>query len=210
MHQKSSFILALTLLVSCRPAPNMEAAQEEVAVIHQTFEKAVTAVSKNDLKDLEFYVKRFRNDTSSLLSRAIHNDKQRFHLYSAPDSLFFLQSFSQVGLPINKEFVEKMDVDSLFASLIKSFGTTIKVKLKTKTLSYQILSKESLKENKNFNGMLKFSRVMFNKSRTKACYYFEQSILIGLERGWAMGTVVFAEKKNGKWVYLKDKYLFIT
>ncbi len=212
MRKFAPFILIFLFLLSCKHETSLTNVKDELAVIHQTFEKATTGMSKNDYKDMKKYMQRFRNDISNtVLNDSLRNSaKKRIHVYLAEDSLFSLQSFSQFKIPIYEEFIAKMDVDSLFTSLIDSHQKSVKIDLKTETPFYQIITKEALKDKSNYNGTLRFSRVVFNKKRTKACYYFEQNILLTPDRGWDMGTVVFAEKKNGKWMYVKDEYLFIS
>lgn len=202
-------IIAVGLFSSCSQQPKIENIKEEIFVITSTFYKATYAMSKNDHLDMMRFGPLFPPAGSPKFTitsdTALRAGK---HLFLADDSLFSIRSFkffSPKALA-NKE----INPDSIYQLLWSRTHKSIKANFVIDSISYQISNDKSIKKNEDFNGTLTFSRVVFNKEKNKACYYFEQYILIGTSRGWGVGNVVYAELKNGKWVFVREENIWIV
>ncbi|WP_316786102.1 hypothetical protein [Pedobacter frigiditerrae] len=202
-------IIAVGLFSGCTQQPKIENMEEEILVIHSTFYKATYAMSKNDHHDMMRFGPIFPPAGSPKFK--ITNDtalRAGKHLFLAEDSLFSINSFRFFSPKVrtNKE----INPDSIYQLLQSRTHKSLKANFSIDSISYRISDDKSLKKNEDFNGTLTFSRVVFNKQKNKACYYFEQYILIGTSRGWGVGNVVYAEKKNGNWVFVKEENIWIA
>lgn len=209
MRQIFILIIAVGFFSSCSQQPKIENIEEEILVINSTFYKATYAMSKNDLHDMKRFGPLFPPAGSPKFKitadTALRAGK---HIFLADDSLFSIGSFkffSPKALA-NKE----INPDSIYQLLRSRTHKSLKANFVIDSISYQISNDKSVKKNKDFNGTLTFSRVVFNKNKNKACYYFEQYVLIGTSGGWGMGNVVYAELKNGNWVFVRDENIWIA
>lgn len=186
-------------LLSCRAKDYTE----EILVIHQTFEQATVAVSDNDLHDMMRFGPKFPPASAPAFIASDTLKRAGKHLYLATDSLLPIKSF---------RFGPKNATGALEKLLLANNQHSIYVKLTSKNKTYQIANKldTSIRHHPDFNGNLSFSHVVFNEDRTQACYYFEQSKLIGESKGWGMGTLVFATKQNGIWVFTRVEEIWIV
>ncbi|KQS35411.1 hypothetical protein ASG14_14620 [Pedobacter sp. Leaf194] len=99
----------------------------------------------------------------------------------------------------------------------KSIKKTVPFRFKAFKNSKDMVGFEIIKASKNvaeldsnYNGNLTFSRVIFNKEGNLAKYYFEQGKMVGIGRGWGMGTYIYAKKIKGIWVFDKKEEVWIT
>jgi len=184
-------ILILILCISCQKTDvkRPENVNEEITVILNTFENGVVWVSKNDFKDMHLQAKNLPN-------KAV----KRRRKYTITDSLLSLKKFKsfrfdKIGENVKKtclfEFVPVKNANPNGFEIIK-------------------MDKEIARKDFDYNGNLTFSRVIFNLKRNRAKYYFEQSILFSAERGWGMGTYIYAKKINNIWVFDKKDLVWIT
>lgn len=196
-------------LFSCVQQPNKENVKEEILVIHSTFYKATYAMSKNDWHDAMRFGPMFPPAGSPKFKISPDTTlRAGKHLYLAEDSLFSISSFRFFNPKALTN--KKISPDSIYQLLGSRAHQSIKASFIIDTISYKITNDKFIKDNGDFNGDLKFSRVIFNENKTKACYYFEQYVSIGISRGWGMGVVVFAEKRNGKWIFVNVKEIWIA
>lgn len=184
-------IIILIFCISCRntDVKRPENVNEEVTVILNTFENGIVWVSKNDFKDMYLQTKNLPNKVV-----------ERRRKYTITDSLFSIRKFK--------------------TSLFDKIGENVK-----KTCAFQFVPVKSANPNGfeiirmdkaiarsdyDYNGNLTFSRVIFNHKRNRAKYYFEQSILFSAQRGWGMGTYIYAKKINSIWIFDKKELVWIV
>ncbi|WP_421945949.1 hypothetical protein [Pedobacter sp.] len=162
---------------------------EEVQVILNTFENGIIAVSENDFKVMHAKIHQIH-------TKAIKSVRK----YTVTDSLLSMSEFQYFNRTY-KLIPTKTTVPFEFKASKHSFSRNFEI-IK--------ISRKEAKLDSNYNGNLTFSRVIFNKERNKAKYYFEQSKLIGLRGVWGMGTYIYAKKVNGVWIFDKEEELWIT
>ncbi|WP_316802070.1 hypothetical protein [Pedobacter nototheniae] len=162
---------------------------EEVTVILNTFENGIVWVSKNDFKEMYLSAKQLP-----------YTPVKRRRKYTVTDSLFSMNKFRSLYYEKQGKYIKKS-----IAFPFQLFKTT-------NIDGFEIIntSKKNAESDVNYNGNLTFSRVIFNKERNRAKYYFEQSILISKDRGWGMGTYIYAKKVKGIWVFEKEDEVWIT
>lgn len=201
--------IVVTLFSSCIEQSKTENVSEEILVIQSTFHKATYAMSKHDQHDMMRFGPKFPPAGSPkhkiTKDTALRGGK---HLFLAEDSLFSISSFRFFSPKAQEDKI--INPDSIYQLLQSRLHQSIKANFVIDTLSYQITNEKSIKKNGDFNGTLTFSRVVFNKKKNKACYYFEQYLLIGASRGWEMGSVVYAEKRKGKWFFVREDGIWIA
>lgn len=187
-------ILAISLLFGCKPKETKvikvkENVNEEVQVILKTFANGIVWVSENDFKEM--------NAGNHNLP---HKKLNRIRKYTTTDSLLSINDFKSLGY-LKTEKKVKGTVAYFFCGLKES-----------NLNGYEIIKENIVvaRRDSNYNGNLTFSRVIFNKERNRAKYYFEQVKLIGESRGWGMGTYIYAKKVNGIWVFDKKEDAWIT
>ncbi|GAA4214554.1 hypothetical protein GCM10022289_48270 [Pedobacter jeongneungensis] len=189
---KSAFIIIT--LIFCFGCQNgkpekEENVNEEVTVILNTFEKGIVWVSKNDFKDMYPEAKNLP-----------HKEVKRRRKYSVTDSLFSVNQFKSLAYEKHGKYVK-----NTVAFRFKPFKSI-------NSDGFEIINTNigTVKSDLNYNGNLTFSRVIFNKARNRAKYYFEQSIMISEYRGWGMGTYIYAKKINGQWVFDREDQVWIA
>lgn len=192
---KNAFlIIAILLLSGCKPEVTKvpekhENVNEEVKVILNTFSNGIVWVSKNDFKEMHA-----KNHNLQ------HKKVNRIRKYTTTDSLLSMNDFKSLDYQETKK--------KLNGTVAYSFKA-----LKESNLNGYEIIKENImvaRKDSNYNGNLTFSRVIFNKQRNKAKYYFEQYKVVGERRGWGTGTYIYAKKVNGVWVFDKKEEAWIT
>ncbi|RZK18932.1 MAG: hypothetical protein EOO86_08880 [Pedobacter sp.] len=187
---KKAFIIISILCLGCqyKSAEKQEIISEEIQVILNTFEIAVTAVAENNFEDLKAEIRNIP-----------YRKVNRMHKYTVKDSLLSMDSFKFSHYEKKGKHIKK------------TVGYDFK-KIHTKKYSFKILKIDVkiAESDPDYNGHLTFSRVVFNKQRNRARYYFEQSKLIGMGRGWGMGVYIYAKKVNGIWVFDKEEDVWIA
>ncbi len=171
---------------------------DEIAVLQQTFYKTTVMMAENHLADLKYDMPRFlpNVDTITYFKKPPnYKQKMGIPIYYIVDTLYNVDRY--------KFAPTSGDSSKLVQQLLKSKAPKINVVFKSDTLNY-FLSKRKLryKENGNYNGEMRFSRVVFNEDKTRACYYLTQYYNIG-SRGWGMGSFVIAEKRKNGWFVLR-------
>ena len=188
---KKAFIIVSILCMGCqyKSAEKPEIINEEIQVILNTFEIAVTAVSENDFEDLKAEIK---NIPYKKVTRA--------HKYTVKDSLLSMDRFKFSHYEKKgKHRKETVGCD------FKKFHGIKKYSFKILEIDMKIAESDP-----DYNGHLTFSRVVFNRQRNRARYYFEQSKLISVGRGWGMGVYIYAKKVNGIWIFDKEEDAWIA
>lgn len=192
--------LMATVFSGCQSFGRLD---EEVQVIHQTFEQATVGVSENDFHNMLRLGPSFPPPGANPLAKRDTALRKVRHLYEATDSLFNPAHFKSMPNKFDHALANRLAQTSLRSEFAE---------LAINETDYQLVKanhQSTLFLDKNFNGKLSFSRVVFNENRTEACYYFEQSRKIS-HGGWGMGTLVFATKKDGRWIFKRAKEIWIT
>ena len=201
-------LITLTVLISCKT--QVEDASEEVLVIQQTFEKAVYAMSKNDWEYARPFIRKFPPlGESSNTSKKIYTEKPTKHFYIVNDTLFNTKHFLLFSKTLKTDNKILLHPDSIEQILKQGKLKSLTAKLVIDTSAYATKTDSSFAKNKNFNGSVSFSRVVFNSKRNIACYYMSQHLNMG-GRGWGMGTIVFAKKQKGKWIFVREEEIWIA
>ncbi|MFC4212182.1 hypothetical protein ACFOWA_13370 [Pedobacter lithocola] len=207
-----TFIL-LVFCSGCRYETSeiQENVDEEVQVILNTFENAAVAVSENDSEELRRTKVRFppKGSKEINLSKIPKVPLNRKHLYLTNDTLneisqklFNNLSSKQRGIIIHPDSI---------GEILKNTNLKFSpANLTTNSKKYEIRNDSSVIHDRNFNGNLIFTRVVFNKNKTRACYVFSQSKKVGYQNFWSMGTIIYAMKVNGIWVFDREEELWIT
>ncbi len=199
---KKIYLICLMAIGACGCQP-LNSLDEEILVIHQTFEQATVGVSENDFHNLVRFGPTFPPPGAKPLAKRDTALREARHLYEATDSLFNPKHFKYLPAKFDHVLAKRLvetSLESEFAELAKNESGYELVKTNARSALFL---------DKNFNGKLSFSRVVFNADRTEACYYFEQSRKIS-HGGWGMGTLVFAIKKDGKWIFKSAEEIWIT
>jgi len=191
---KNTILIALILFFGCKEKKSQKPqnVNEEVQVILNTFQKGIVWVSKDDFKDMSAQILAERNHLT-------YKIREKIRKYTVTDSLLSMREFKYSGS------------DTVGKHLKKTLPLQFKA-LKDSLKGYEIIRK-SLKIaelDSNYNGNLTFSRVIFNKERNRAKYYFEQYKMVSEHRGWGMGTYIYAKKVNGIWVFDKIDEVWIA
>ncbi|RYE35833.1 MAG: hypothetical protein EOP42_05570 [Sphingobacteriaceae bacterium] len=107
----------------------------------------------------------------------------------------------------------RVKLDTIFFNLEKKLYTDLYPKQAAKIAGlmigdYILKSIDSIPQLKEVSKRyLKFSRVVFNLNHTKACYYIDYSYP---DHHSGNGDILYAEKKNGKWVLIYRDLNWIT
>lgn len=65
---------------------------------------------------------------------------------------------------------------------------------------------DNISKNEGFMGFFEFSRVAFNKTYSKACFYFARHM--GPKSGG--GEIIFVEKRNSKWTIVERNMIWVS
>jgi|GEM_PF-1393295 len=206
---KNVIVILLVFCFGCRygTSEDKENVNEEVQVILNTFENAAVAVSENDFDELRRTMVRFRPKGSKgiNLSKIPKVPLYRKHLYLTNDTL------NETGQKLSsKQKSMSIHPDSIGEILKSTKLKFLPANLTTNTKKYEIRNDSSVIHDRNFNGSLIFTRVVFNKNKTRACYVFSQSKKVGYQNFWSMGTIIYAKKVSGIWVFDREEELWIT
>ena len=210
---KNVIVILLIFCFGCgyETHENRENVDEEVQVILNTFENAVIAVSENDFDELRRAMVQFRpkGGKEINLSKIPKVPINRKHLYLTNDTL------NETGQKLSNNLSSKSIAISIHPDSIGEILKNTKLKflpanLTTNSKKYEIRNDSSVIHDRNFNGNLIFTRVVFNKNKTRACYVFSQSKKVGYQNFWSMGTIIYAKKVNGVWVFDKEEGLWIS
>ncbi|HEX2395375.1 MAG TPA: hypothetical protein VHI78_08515 [Bacteroidales bacterium] len=184
--------------------------KEELIVINSTFLKAIdTSYSK-----FPPLPRRNINNGNITRSESINTNKQvtniRLILY-VNDTLKSMQMLNvqRVTYSLEKKILETKLHDSIFFimydKLFDYFLPYKKIILDsiTNTGKFELIPtylRDDLNGEYRVIGEINYSRVIFNRERTKACYYF--SFICGI--GCGHGYTLFLEKKNNKWEIITE------
>ena len=113
-----------------------------------------------------------------------------------------------------KSFIMNFSVDSSFIPLLKELyklneAKSIDLKNITNRGRFEIHPLDETKEvNGNFKrvGYLRYSRIAFSKNLDRACFYFD--FLNSPLNGY--GLIVFLEKRQGKWIIIGQREMWIA
>jgi hypothetical protein len=208
--KKRWIFIALILLFSCINHSriidkNLE--KHEYEILSELFSDLTRPISPFTPKDTTLEaIKIFESEYKTWIS------KNAFDLY-INDSLI---------VP-HKDSYLSFDIDSSFKIMYKKlfYDTTLKIKkfnlsnLPVRT-NFKLIPihpdptsdtlYETLSRNEKFMGLFEFSRIEFNESFTKACFYFARHM--GPKSGG--GEIIFVEKINGKWTIYERKLIWVS
>lgn len=189
---KNIIVILLVFCFGCKykSPEKQENVNEEVQVILNTFAKGIYWVSENDFKNMHAEIHHLP------LKKA-----KRIRKYTVTDSLLSMREFT-----FSHSDTAGKSIKKTVSFRFKSFKNS------KDTVGFEIIkaSEKVAELDSNYNGNLTFSRVIFNKERNRAKYYFEQSKMVGISRGWGMGTYIYAKKIKGIWVFDKKEEVWIT
>ncbi len=188
--------LAICLIAfGCQDGANIKS---EIAVIQQTFYETTVMMAENDRADSKYDIPRFlpNVDTVTYFTKPPnYKQKMGVPIYYMVDTLYNVDGY--------KFSVRAGDSSKLVQQLLKSKLPRINAVFKSDSLNYYASGiKLGYNENGNYNGEVRFSRVVFNEDQTQACYYLTQYYDLG-SRGWGMGMFIIAEKRKSGWVVLR-------
>ena len=203
-------ILALTFLSSC---------VQHSTIPEKTLEKNEYELISDLFSDLTRPLPRFEPEDTTKDAMELFNLKYESWVY---ENVFELYINDSLVSP-DKDFYDLIDLNPSLDSLYKSLFQD--KTLKSKRFNLSLLPErsnfklipihpdltsdtlyESISKNEAFMGFFEFSRIAFNKSYSKACFYFARHM--GPTSGG--GEIIFVEKKNKKWTIVERKMIWVS
>jgi len=187
-------VITVLFLFGCTPKATKELnvkenVNEEVEVILNTFENGIVWVSENDFEEMH-----------AEIHHLPYKKNKRLRKYTITDSLLSMNDFKFFNNQKNKKEIKN------------TIAYPFKVTKKQTPNGFEIIKEKialAIKD-RNYNGHLTFSRVIFNKKRDRAKYYFEQTKFVSVRSSWGMGACIYAQKVNGIWMFDKKEDTWIT
>nr|WP_320021247.1 hypothetical protein [uncultured Draconibacterium sp.] len=141
-------------------------------------------------------------------------DTSRLIVFFKDSLIAYPTSERQTDILEPKNFASNFPVDISYIFLIKklysqAISKSIDLRKITEIGKYKILPVseiETLEGNYKKIGVVRYSRIVFNENRDKACFYFD--FLHGPLLGF--GQIVFIEKNQGKWTIIGQREMWVA
>lgn len=188
-------------------------------IVNNTLEKKEYELLSDLFFDLTRPISHFAPEDTTI--EAIEKFESKYKTWVS-ENAFDLYINDSLIVP-DKDFYHSIDIDTTFEIMYKKLFHDTRLKAKKFNLTLLPERKnfklipihpdptsdtlyESLTRNENYMGFFEFSRIEFNESFTKACFYFARHM--GPKSGG--GEIIFADRRNGKWTIVERKLIWVS